>query len=126
MRQSGLVHFDLMLDCNDLEVQAAFWSAALGFERVDDPDDPDVMLCHPTDRSLPRLWLQPVPEQKGGKNRLHLDLYAEDPEAEAERLVALGATRGERIVQPGTGSVWIVLFDPEGNELCSCQEPSGR
>ena len=57
-------------------------------------------------RSGPRLFFQKVPEGKTVKNRVHLDVRAAPGlegdermaalEAEAERLVALGATRLER------------------------------
>ena len=59
----------------------------------------------PTRRG-PRLFFQQVPEGKTVKNRVHLDVRAAPGlqgdermaalEAEAERLVALGATRLER------------------------------
>ncbi|GAB3072785.1 VOC family protein [Nocardioides zeae] len=40
-------------------------------------------------------------------------------EAEAERLVALGATRVERHeAEPGLGKGHVVMRDPEGNEFC--------
>ncbi len=49
------------------------------------------------------------------KNRMHLDLHVDDPEAEAARLERLGATR------TGTGELgeiaWITMTDPEGNEF---------
>lgn len=48
------------------------------------------------------------------KNRVHLDLRAEDPDAEALRLVALGARLATEQPNPDL----IVLHDPEGNELC--------
>jgi hypothetical protein len=61
---------------------------------------------------------RPVTEPKTGKNRIHLDLVSESPahqEAMVERLVALGARR----IDIGQGDVsWVVLADPEGNELC--------
>lgn len=65
-----------------------------------------------------RLLFQRVPEPKTVKNRVHLDLHAgpERREAEAARLVELGASI-VRSVQEQGGS-WIVLTDPEGNEFC--------
>jgi hypothetical protein len=113
------MRLDLMLDCNNLEVMSRFWSAALGYEIAPpDPDDPDVVLRHPTDPAAPKLWLQRVAEPKTAKNRLHLDITTEDMHAETQRLLALGATR-----VPGPAfQRWEVLADPEGNELCSCQE----
>jgi catechol 2,3-dioxygenase-like lactoylglutathione lyase family enzyme len=77
----------------------------------------------------PRLFFQRVPEGKTAKNRVHLDLRAAPGlegdermaalEAEAVRLVALGATRVERHepAPPMTaGHIWMT--DPEGNEFC--------
>ncbi len=76
----------------------------------------------------PRLYFQKVPEGKTAKNRVHLDvnvvgrtkLSDEERqrrlEEEADRLVALGASRGELL--RAHGEDWIVLNDPEGNEFC--------
>jgi hypothetical protein len=47
---------------------------------------------------------------------VHIDFATEDREGEVERLVALGATRGEDHTVPGL--TWTVLQDPEGNEFC--------
>ena len=61
-----------------------------------------------------------MPEERAGKNRLHLDLGAATGErhAEVERLVGLGATVvGER-GGDAEGLVWTTLTDPEGNEFC--------
>ncbi len=77
----------------------------------------------------PRLFFQRVPEGKTAKNRVHLDVRAAPGlegeermaalEAEAERLVALGATRVERHEPaPPTGNGHLVMQDPEGNEFC--------
>jgi hypothetical protein len=62
--------------------------------------------------TTPRLFFQHVPEPKSGKNRVHLDLHAEDHDAELRRLVELGAAVS------ATFEGWTVLSDPEGNELC--------
>jgi predicted enzyme related to lactoylglutathione lyase len=57
-----------------------------------------------------------VPKGKEVKNRVHLDLQADDRAAEVERLVSLGATvvhdKDEWDVK------WTTLADPEGNEFC--------
>ncbi|ARF63621.1 hypothetical protein B1H20_21245 [Streptomyces violaceoruber] len=65
-----------------------------------------------------RLLFQRVPEPKTGKNRLHIDVHSAPGrrDAEAERLVALGA-RGGRTFDEQGGS-WVVMTDPEGNEFC--------
>ncbi len=77
----------------------------------------------------PRLYFQRVPEPKRGKNRLHLDVRAAPGltgdermgalEQEAERLVALGATRLSRHEpRPPLDAGHVVMADPEGNEFC--------
>lgn len=78
------------------------------------------------ERRGPRLFFQQVPEPKSAKNRLHIDVrsavglqgdeHMAALEREAERLVALGATRGESF--DGRLGSWIVMADPEGNEFC--------
>jgi len=74
----------------------------------------------PSSAGGPVLGFQKVPEERAGKNRLHLDLVAPIGErhAEVERLVGLGATvLGER-GGDAEGFVWTTLTDPEGNEFC--------
>lgn len=77
----------------------------------------------------PRLFFQQVPEDKVAKNRVHLDVRSAPGlqgdermaalEAECERLVALGATRVQRVEpDPPMESGFIVMTDPEGNEFC--------
>ena len=77
----------------------------------------------------PRIWFQVVPEQKSIKNRLHIDVRAsggratslqarrELVEAEAARLVGLGATRKGAIVEDGLDHYGVAMTDPEGNEF---------
>ncbi|MGW5716232.1 VOC family protein [Amycolatopsis sp. NPDC003865] len=56
------------------------------------------------------MWLNPVPEPKTGKNRMHLDVLGDKAE-----LLALGAT----VVRERDDDIeWDVLADPEGNEFC--------
>lgn len=77
----------------------------------------------------PRIFIQKVPEPKTAKNRLHIDVRAGEGlrgeermavlEAEAARLVALGATRARRFEpDPPMSHGFIVMQDPEGNEFC--------
>jgi predicted enzyme related to lactoylglutathione lyase len=104
----------MVLDAVDIDVVATFWAAALGYRRVDRLDQYDVLVPMEGQRGAV-LLVQGVPEHKVTKNRMHLDLHVEDPEAEAARLVALGGTR------TGNGSLgeiaWICMQDPEGNEF---------
>jgi hypothetical protein len=64
-----------------------------------------------------RILFQEVPEKKQVKNRVHLDLMVgpEAVDAEAERLVGLGATQVS--VHDGPDGRWILMTDPEGNEF---------
>lgn len=77
----------------------------------------------------PRLFFQIVPEDKVGKNRVHLDVRAapgvegeprmEALESESLRLGSLGATRLRRVdPAPPMEAGFIVMADPEGNEFC--------
>src|SRR3954471_17761621 len=77
----------------------------------------------------PRIWFQVVPERKSIKNRLHIDVNAsggressldvrrERIEAEAARLVALGATRVRTDAPEGLDHYAVAMTDPEGNEF---------
>ncbi|HWU32331.1 MAG TPA: VOC family protein, partial [Marmoricola sp.] len=88
----------------------------------------DRSACSDPDGVGPRLFFQKVPEGKVVKNRLHLDLRAAvgaSPdermprlEAECARLVAIGATRVQRIEGNAMDGGIIVMQDPEGNEFC--------
>ena len=103
-----------MLDAVDTETVAQFWSEALRYRRVDRLEQYDVLV--PLVGNSGSVFLvQGVSEAKQVKNRMHLDLHVADPEAEAARLVALGARR------LGDGSLgeikWITMADPEGNEF---------
>jgi hypothetical protein len=71
-----------------------------------------------------------VPEGKVVKNRLHLDLDVgggrgaplavrrERVDAEADRLVAAGATRFRVLSEEAVDHYAVVMQDPEGNEFC--------
>jgi hypothetical protein len=109
------MRMELTLDCNDLEILATFWSAALHYDRSLPDLEGYVALEPPAGEGIP-LTLQRVPEPKLTKNRLHLDLLVEDVEAEVNRLLRLGARRLEDHVDYGTH--WSVLADPESNEFC--------
>jgi len=77
----------------------------------------------------PRIRFQKVPEGKVVKNRLHLDLSVsggrqqaiairkERVNAEADRLVLIGATKLRVLEQEGLDHYAIAMKDPEGNEF---------
>lgn len=104
----------ITIDCADPRGLAEFWTAALGTTVAQDFEGEFLFLA-PPEGGL-SLGLQRVPEPRVGKNRVHIDLGAEDREQEVKRLVALGATEQAQHEVPGFA--WTVLSDPEGNEFC--------
>jgi hypothetical protein len=112
----------VVLDCVDADALAGFWCTALGYEHG--PFGfPYLRLSDPSGR-WPDLLLQQVPEPKGTKNRMHLDLQVSDVDGEAARLVEAGA----RVLWPAhddDGFWTIVLADPQGNEFCVLRPPDG-
>jgi glyoxalase superfamily protein len=133
-------------DCGDPAALARFWAQTLGYDVQPPPpgfDSWDAALEawgvppeHRNDRSAavdpdgdgPRLFFQKVPEGKTAKNRVHLDVRAAPGlegeermaalDAECERLVALGATRLQRLEPNSLDAGTVVMQDPEGNEFC--------
>jgi predicted enzyme related to lactoylglutathione lyase len=98
----------IVFDCRDAAPLARFWAEALGWS---------VGAYDEVDSELPVLFFTEVPEDKVTKNRVHLDVLAdEDLEAEVERLEDLGATIHNWA--EGDGGVWCVMLDPQGNEFC--------
>lgn len=77
----------------------------------------------------PPIWFHEVAEGKVVKNRLHIDIRASggrsEPmavrkarvDAEAERLVGLGATITVVMAQDGLDHYAVGMKDPEGNEF---------
>jgi predicted enzyme related to lactoylglutathione lyase len=116
----------LVLDCQDLDRCADFWSAALGYRRAGALWEPYVSLRPDGGRQGPELLLQRVPEAKSSqKNRLHLDLRTWDLGAELDRLRGVGAQVLTADPIEEGGWTWYVLADPEGNEFCVLQPPTG-
>ena len=68
------------------------------------------------------VFLQQVPEPNPTKNRLHLDLFTDEPEELIGRLEARGATRLGEPFGGNSAWSWQVMADPEGNEFCICRE----
>jgi len=109
----------VVIDCNDFDRMFAFWRDALDYMPRDEPEDDWVVLRDPSGSNV-NVSLQVVPEPRVGKNRLHLDLYAEDRDAEIKRIVGLGATVHPRTREPDED--FVVLADPEGNLFCVIQK----
>lgn len=88
----------------------------------------DDRISDPSGRG-PSVWFQQVEDRKSIKNRIHLDLRAsgrdEVPfairrqrvEAEAARLVLLGATKIGALESGVVDHYAVAMTDPEGNEF---------
>ncbi|MEU7886757.1 VOC family protein [Microbispora bryophytorum] len=98
----------VVIDVNDLDGLAAFWSRLLERDITRREDD-WISLG-------PDLALQRVSEPKTAKNRVHLDLVTDDFAAAVARATALGATPAGEMHE----DLWQVWRDPEGNEFCVC------
>ncbi|KXO98503.1 VOC family protein [Tsukamurella pseudospumae] len=107
------------LDCADVAGQAAFWSQALGVPVDENDGNAFMRTVGYQNPVLPRMMFLAVPEGKTVKNRMHLDLHADDRAAEVARVLALGATHLRD--HDEWGVQWTVLTDPEGNEFCIAQ-----
>jgi hypothetical protein len=80
------------------------------------------------DGNGPRLLFQRVPEPKTAKNRMHLDVNAgggrgtpdDERRSRVDAKVAQLAAAGGTVVRDvdEDGERWVVMQDPEGNELC--------
>jgi hypothetical protein len=118
MSQSRICH--LVVDVSDLDDGVSFWCAALG--AVDDalPEQSRPIyrrLRLPDSRIA--ILLQRTSDEKVSKERMHLDLEADDVDAEVKRLEGLGATRWDH--QQERGFDFWVMRDPWANEFCVLQ-----
>ena len=99
------------IDCaGDPGEVARWWHGYLGGEL--DADEDGASVCR---EGFPPLEFFRVPEPKTVKNRLHLDLRADDFDAAVRAAVVHGATTAEDVY---AGDRWQVLRDPYGNEFC--------
>jgi hypothetical protein len=108
------------IDCHDLDAMVVFYTAALDY-RPHGSAGSTYRSIVSRDGDGPKLVFQKVPEDKVVKNRVHLDLIVgDDIEGEARRYLALGARRLSDAPIGDDDCRWIVMADPEGNELCLC------
>src|SRR5436309_1181699 len=118
------MRIEICIDCSDPRALAGFWAGVVGATSVQGNGEPYCTIAGAAD-GVPELVFQRVPEPKHGKNRVHLDLYVDDPAAEVARVEGLGATRVAEPVAGGAACAWWrVMADPEGNEFCVCAGPA--
>jgi predicted enzyme related to lactoylglutathione lyase len=108
MHHSRLAAFVIDCKSDDVDAAAEFWSKALGRAVVKaDPDDPSYRELSSEERE-PMVLVQRVDHD----SRIHLDIEADDLEAEATRLEALGARRVAFVKR------WWVMEAPTGQRFC--------
>ncbi|MCY4623808.1 MAG: VOC family protein [Chloroflexi bacterium] len=103
----------VVLDVNDIEREAAFWSVVIDEEPGPLRGDGGWLTVG---ELAPAMWLvlQRVPEAKLVKNRCHLDFHVTDVDEALRKIIVLGGSQvGE--IRPGGG---VTCADPEGNEFC--------
>jgi catechol 2,3-dioxygenase-like lactoylglutathione lyase family enzyme len=102
-----------VINCADIETMTDFWCAALELvaHRREPGDDFRVLRGERVNLSL-QVATTPV----SARDQMHLDLYSDDADAQVERLRGLGAEWVRRVENPD--ETYVVMRDPEGNELC--------
>src|SRR5690606_9715267 len=101
-------------DTTDADSLATWWAEQTGGEVVERNDGWFVMVAGGT---LPVLLaFQKIEDPTPGKNRIHLDLTAQDLDAEVDRLLGAGATL---VARRGDESCrWVTLADPQCTQFC--------
>lgn len=115
MHKSRLCGF--IIDCrtDDLTAAADFWGRALGMEIRALPAEEGEKYVRLVDRNSElHIEVQKVDHP----SRVHLDIEADDIDAEVQRLEALGARRIERIHS------WCVMEAPTGQRFCVVRRSS--
>ena len=110
----------LALGVTDVERATAFWRAALGYDLRTDGFGGWSTVLVPPDGFGTMIALQRSETPPPDHPCLHLDLHVADAaeqEAEAARLVALGAARVAWDSYPDDPD-FVVLADPDGNRFC--------
>jgi catechol 2,3-dioxygenase-like lactoylglutathione lyase family enzyme len=111
-----LIVGSIVIRVDDLDAQIAFWTAALDYVPREPVDD-DFALLKPRSGTGVSVSLDAVPAPRTLPPRIHLDLYAEDQEAEVARLTALGAREVPWDKKPADAD-YVIMEDPEGHRFC--------
>jgi predicted enzyme related to lactoylglutathione lyase len=109
MHKSRLAGFIIDCQTGDLEGATRFWGEALGYRVDRAANAPDsVYLQFDTGREGLHIEVQKVDHP----SRVHLDIEADDIEAEVKRLEKLGAKRVKQV------RTWWVMEAPTGQRFC--------
>jgi catechol 2,3-dioxygenase-like lactoylglutathione lyase family enzyme len=110
----------VVLGVTDPDRAAEFWSAALGYSLREDGFGGWAKVLMPPGAAGTAIALQRSQTPPDPHPRLHFDLHVADvaqQDAEADRLVSLGARRVDWDSYPEDPD-FIVLEDPDGNRFC--------
>jgi len=110
----------VVLGVTDRKRAEEFWCAALGYRVHEGPFGGWARVLTPPDGTGAAIALQTSRTPPEGYPRLHFDLHVTgvaEQEAEADRLVSLGASRVDWDSYPDDPD-FIVLADPDGNRFC--------
>ena len=109
MHKSKLAGFIIDCKTDDLKSAATFWSAALGMSTRELSGEEGRKYVKLVD---PEAYLDIEVQTVDHESRVHLDIEADDVEAEVRRLEKLGA---KRVAQVHT---WWVMQAPTGQKFC--------
>ena len=105
---NGLQMIQVAIDALSIPDVTPFWQAVLGYQVLGDT------LVDPRFEG-PTFWFQQMDAPRPQRNRVHIDVYLPQDQAEVRISAALAA--GGRIVYDGHAPDWWTLADPEGNEV---------
>jgi predicted enzyme related to lactoylglutathione lyase len=106
---------EVTIDCLDTERVAEFWATLLDLPSR--AHDDGWFQLGPAVPGGPVINIQPVPEDKVGKARVHLDVWVDDLDAAVSYVEQLGGSHtGEVHTEPE--GIDVVMTDPEGTEFC--------
>jgi hypothetical protein len=116
--------YNVTFDALDAIALGRFWAQVTGYAITEQRPD-FVRLRAPDGRGVRHILFFAVPDPTPGKNRMHIDLAAREPDTEVKRLLELGATLidshssdDQPTWRGGNGTRWVAMQDPEGNEFC--------
>lgn len=106
----------VVLTVEDLARAGEFWRQALEYVNRFPPREDWVILDPPSGQMGTSIALSVSGYPQHYPPRIHLDLYADDQNAEIERLISLGARRVPWDGYPDDAD-FVVLEDTEGNRF---------
>jgi predicted enzyme related to lactoylglutathione lyase len=117
MHKSKLAGFIIDCQTQDLNAAATFWAGALGTP-VRELPGAESELYRKLDAAS--LGLNIEVQQVEHSSRVHLDIEADDVEAEVTRLEGLGARRLQKV------RTWWVMESPTGQRFCVVEAVSAN